>query len=158
MQTILFICSGNICRSPMAEGLLKKLLLDKKLEHKITACSAGTLGITGASASENAIVACHLEYDVDISLHESQPITDDLLEESDLIFCMAQKHIDHVKNYYDPGYSRKIYLLKQYAEIPDNFKDVADPIGMDLSEYTKTCHEISALLQSSMEKIIKTLI
>jgi len=155
MIYILFVCSGNICRSPMAEGLLKKFLVEQKLDSQVTVSSAGTLGIIGNSASENAIIACHKEYDVDLSWHESQGINDVLLEQSDVILCMSQKHIDYIHNYYSE-YSYKSHLLKEYAGLHDRHMDIADPVGMDINEYTKTCHEIAKLIQQSMSSIKDT--
>ncbi len=154
MTHILFVCSGNICRSPMAEGLLKKFLVEQKLDSEVTVSSSGILGIRGNSASENGIIACHKEYDVDLSRHESQGINDELLEQSDIILCMSKNHIDHINNYYSE-YSYKSYLLKQYAGLHDRYMDIADPVGMDLNEYTKTCHELAELLKRCIVKIKK---
>jgi len=83
MLNILFVCSGNICRSPMAEGILKKFLHDKQLHEQIKVYSAGTLDMQDSPASENSIVACQTEYQVDISKHKSQAITKELLNNSE---------------------------------------------------------------------------
>jgi protein-tyrosine-phosphatase len=155
MIHILFVCSGNICRSPMAEGLLKKFLIEQNLDSQVTVSSAGTLGIIGNSASENGIIACHKEYDVDLSWHESKGINDEILEQSDVILCMSHKHIEYINNYF-PEFSYKSHLLKQYAGTKDAYMDIADPVGMNLSEYTKTCHEIAKLIQQSMGRIKET--
>jgi len=152
MIHILFVCSGNICRSPMAEGLLKKFLVEQNLDSQVTVSSAGTLGIIGNSASENGIIACHKEYDVDLSWHESQGVNDEILEQTDIVLCMAQEHFEYINNYF-PEYTYKSHLLKQYADQKDKELDIADPVGMDLNEYTKTCHEIAKLIQQSMGRI-----
>jgi protein-tyrosine-phosphatase len=152
MIHILFVCSGNICRSPMAEGLLKKLLVEQNLDSQVTVSSAGTLGIIGNAASENGVIACHNEYDVDLSWHESQGINDEMLEQSDIILCMAQGHFEYIDNYF-PEYTYKCHLFKQYAGQKDSELDIVDPVGMDLGEYTKTCHELAKLIQQSMPRI-----
>jgi protein-tyrosine-phosphatase len=157
MINILFVCSGNICRSPMAEGLLKKFLVEQNLDSQVTVSSAGTLGIIGNSASENGIIACHKEYDIDISWHESQGINDELLEQSDIILCMSQDHSEYINNYF-PDYSYKSHILKQFAGLKDSSMDIADPVGMDLNEYNKICHELAGLIRQSMGKIKETVL
>lgn len=153
MINVLFLCSGNLCRSPMAEGLLKKQVRDKGLDNQISVRSAGTLNFNGKAASENAVTACRLEYNVDISSHRAQPVSEDLLSQSHLILCMGEKHIDHIQRSY-PGFITKTHLLKEFVGLQEDYMDVADPIGMDLGEYTKTCHEIAELVSTSLEKII----
>ena len=75
--TILVVCSGNICRSPMTEGLLKKRLGTET----VNVISAGTMGITGYPASENGIEVCRL-HDIDISSHRSAGVNGELVEKS----------------------------------------------------------------------------
>jgi len=153
MLNILFICTGNICRSPMAEGVLKKILRDKHLHNQVAVCSAGTLEMQDAPASENSVKACQTEFQVDISNHKSQVISKDLLSHADIVLCMAKTHSETI-DWAFPDYSYKCDLLKGYAGIQSVNLDVTDPIGGALEEYIQICHEISELLDKSMGKLL----
>jgi len=86
---VLFICTGNTCRSPMAEGLLKHHTALERLDH-IQITSAGTAAITGLTATNNAIRAS-AEHGIDISSHRSKPLTAGLVREADLILTMERQ-------------------------------------------------------------------
>ena len=152
---ILIVCSGNICRSPMAEGLLKKKIAELNLESAINVTSAGTLGIVGSSASENAVIASHTEYDVDLSWHESKAVDYDLVTQSNLILSMdKENHHFMVDHYLEELAFCKLDLIKSYAGIENENMDVSDPVGNDLTEYVKSCHEIAQLVDLCMKRIL----
>jgi len=88
IKHILFVCTGNICRSPFAEGLLKKLVQKKRLDD-IVADSAGLLALTGNSATGLAQKVA-AEYDVDLSSHIAKSVKEDILDRSDLILVMEK--------------------------------------------------------------------
>ena len=142
---ITFVCSGNICRSPMAEGILKKLLDKSKFIKQISINSAGTLNLTPTKASDEAIKISQ-KNQIDISEHRSRPIKRTILDEANLIICMASYHYNIlVKNY--PEYADKIFILKsmnrdEYLIDPS----IADPIGMSEEFYKKIYEEIETEL------------
>lgn len=101
-KKILFVCTGNTCRSPMAEGLFKKMAKEKQLPVEVQ--SAGLAAFAGVPATPEAILVC-LEKGVDISGHQSQPLNKSLVMESDLILTMTARHKEMIL--------KKIRRLKQ---------------------------------------------
>jgi len=132
----LFVCTGNTCRSPMAEGLFRKHLAEKigcsidELEqfgYKVL--SAGTMDMAGMPASMEAVLACE-QKGVDLDDHRSRRLTQSLVETSDRIFGMARSHCEHVR-FLSPEAESKCSLLAGDHEIPD-------PIGRS-QEYFDNC-------------------
>src|SRR2546426_10509174 len=89
IQTVLFVCTGNICRSPLAASLLERALKERGLEVAVS--SAGTGAWDGTPASEGAYLV-GLEQGLDLSGHRARLLTRDLVEQSDLILTMARHH------------------------------------------------------------------
>jgi len=139
---ILFVCSGNSCRSPMAEGILRSRL-PQDLQDKVRVLSAGTLGLSGYPATEEAIQVSK-EIGVDISEHISQGLSPELVEESNIIFAMAQDHIDYLLHHF-PEKRENIFLLKRFArdDQPSSDDSIIDPIGMRIDFY-RTIRDIIA--------------
>ncbi len=150
--TILFVCSGNACRSPMAEGLLKKKLY-QQFKTKLKVHSAGTLGISGSPATPNAITVAK-EKGVDISQHISKGINKEIMTEADIIFVMA----DHHKKTLDEDYSKntqKIFLLTNFGLDKKEQKNVSikDPIGENLTFY----RQVSNHIERELERVVPLL-
>ena len=135
-MNILFVCTGNTCRSPMAEGILKRIASEKKLDIK--AVSAGIFAEVGNGANKNAIVSMR-DMGIDIEDHKSQAITEDLIDESNLILTMTMGHKEMLVQKY-PMKRYKIFLLNEYAfgeEI-----DIRDPYGGSKEEYDNSRDQI----------------
>lgn len=150
-MNILFVCTGNTCRSAMAEGLAKKIIEEKHLN--IDVCSAGIHAYSGEAASYNSI-AVMKEYDVDILLHKSRAFQDIDLEKIDYIFCATSNHKAYIQNYY-PELKDKVYTLKEYAEFNDyqTNPDIKDPWGYDINSYRSCAAEISICVEKIIEKL-----
>ena len=131
MKKILFVCTGNTCRSPMAEGLMAKLIDDKGIEDVITE-SAGISAFFNDPPTENAILALK-EKGIDISDHRSQRINMQLIAESSLIVALSQSHYDILKDYAE----KKLVLLGD---------GIPDPFGGDLDIYRECRDSIEAAL------------
>ncbi|NLB91456.1 MAG: low molecular weight protein arginine phosphatase [Clostridiales bacterium] len=131
---ILFICTGNTCRSPMAEALCRDLA--KKQHLSITCESAGVFASSGARPAENAIIAME-ERGIHLHHHRSQPVTLPLLEKADIILAMTQNHADNLSDQY-PQFQGKTYVFSA---------PVNDPFGGNLATYKKSADQIELLLK-----------
>lgn len=147
-MNILFVCTENTCRSPMAAAIMDKIAVENELDVFIE--SAGVFAGEGECASDNAVEALK-QYSIDLSGHRTQPVTEDLLKQSDLILTMTEGH----KKLIEPLASGKVFTLLEYA---GEDGDISDPFGGDLEEYGETAKEIYDALVDIAEKlpIIKT--
>lgn len=139
MKNIMFVCTGNICRSAMAEKYFNYKVKKEKLETEYKAVSSGTSAINGQSSTENAIDVMK-KYDVDLSKHEAIHIKNINLNESDYIFTMTKAHKDIIISIY-PELKDKTYILKEYLGMLE-YVDVDDPWGWDYSVYENCAKEI----------------
>ena len=143
MERVLFVCTGNTCRSPMAEALLKNKTKDIEVR------SAGIHAFPGCSASLNAIEALKSK---GISLeHESQPLSQELLEWSSVILTMTNQHKQVILNSL-PELKDKICTLFEFANENGMNADINDPFGGSLEVYQATAEEIEHLLEKIIEK------
>lgn len=149
---IMFVCTGNTCRSPMAEGALKILLAKEKLEG-FEVCSSGTSAASGFPATMFAIEAAKI-WNADISLHKSQPLTRQLVEQSDLIFALTPSHYKDILKLKKSA-KEYSYLLKKFPEKGADGEGVIDPIGQDLEKYNETFLEIGEILGKILPEIVK---
>ena len=140
MKTVLFVCTGNICRSPMAEGLMRNLVAGRK---DFRVFSAGVHAQQGAAASLDAVTALR-EEGVDLRSFRSQPVTGELLDQSTHVFTMTQDH-KRLLDLLFPEHEAKIRVLGEFTR---RGGDVPDPIGQGLPTY-KRCRDFikSALAQ-----------
>src|SRR5690554_6769311 len=113
-MNILFVCTGNTCRSSMAEGILKKYLKENSIEN-IYVSSAGISAFQGQKANEKAENVLRKK-GIDISSHKSRQLTEEILKDSDLILTMTNAHKNIILQAI-PNISNKVYTLKEYAYI-----------------------------------------
>lgn len=150
MKNILIVCTGNICRSSMAEGMLKKFLIENNLID-FNVISAGTNVYYSEPATKEAIIAAS-EIGVDIKNHKSQPITEEIIKNSDLILTMTENHKDKIFRMF-PEAKNKTFTLKEYVDNDLNDINVDDPWGYSLDIYKKCAKEIEDNLLKLIEKI-----
>ena len=123
MKTILFICTGNVCRSPMAEGLFRQAV-DGRGEFRIF--SAGLGAVDGQPPTPHSVTAMR-ELGIDISAQRSRALTADLVRQADYIFGMTHGHVDTIGLLY-PAAAEKTFLLREFDESLEPYeKDIADP-------------------------------
>ena len=149
---IMFVCTGNTCRSPMAEGALRVLLASKLPASSVEVLSSGTSAATGYPATMYAIEASKI-WDADISEHESQPLTEALVEKTDLILTMTASHLKSVREHV--GVESKSYMLKNFPESDPVGEEVEDPIGQPLDRYNETFLEIGECLGEHLNEIVQ---
>jgi protein-tyrosine-phosphatase len=145
---VLFVCTGNTCRSPLAEVAARKLAATKGLRD-VTFASAGIGAYGGAAASEGAMLVA-LERGLDLSSHQAQPLTTELVDESDLILCMSGHHVE---NAIALGGAGKTFLLDEYASSGKTSSSVADPFGQHIEAYREAADDIDRQVAQAIERI-----
>ena len=152
MVRILVVCTGNVCRSPMAEGLLRKLVRDRDCHGNIVVESAGTFPVEGASASVDAIETAS-EEGVDIRGHVARPLSARMVERADLILTMEEEHRERLVAAF-PGVKAKTHLLTTFADPEGDPQGIPDPIGMSRETYCETYRLIERGLRKALPKIL----
>lgn len=145
---ILFVCTGNTCRSPMAEAIARKIAIERGLQD-VEAISAGTSAHPGSPASDGALLV-GMERNMDLSLHRSQVLTRDLVREADLILAMGDHHLDRIEAL---GGSGRAFLLADFASRGKSVRAISDPVGMDLDVYRATADELEDEIRRVLDRI-----
>jgi protein-tyrosine-phosphatase len=145
---VLFVCTGNICRSPMAAAITRRLL-DQRGVQGVDVASAGTAAWDGAPASEGAYLVT-LEHGLDVSAHRARPLTTDLVAGADLVLGMSSHHVERAEALGGKG---KSHLLGAYAAGSAAAVQVEDPFGGDLDEYRRTFTQLESLLVAAVERL-----
>ena len=138
MKTILFLCTGNVCRSPMAEGLFRHAVQGRG-EFRIL--SAGLGAVDGQPPTNHSVEAMR-EIGIDISHQRSRALTAELVRSADLILGMTHSHTDTVALLY-PTAAEKTFLLREFDETLEAYeKDISDPIGSPFHIYAECRDQI----------------
>jgi protein-tyrosine phosphatase len=177
MTSILVVCSGNICRSPIAEGLLRRALDRRFGDAAPSVSSAGTIAFDGSAPSEGSVTAA-AERGVDIAAHQGTELTDALIHGSALCVCMAGEHRDEIAHRV-PAAGDRAFTLKELVRLleatrpevplepdalarrvaeaareradrgaPNPFdEDVVDPLGMPLETYRAVAWELDEWIE-----------
>lgn len=150
MKTILFVCTANICRSPMAAALMRHHLTEMSLSGEVTVKSAGVWAIPGARASEGGSTVLE-QRGISLEDHRSQQMTADLLREADIVLVMEEEHRRSLF-YMEPKHLRKVFLLSEMVGRSDG---ISDPYGGPLEGYTRTAAQLDELIAAGLPKVLK---
>ena len=152
VKYVLFVCTGNICRSPMALGLFRRLVGNRK---DIEADAAGVHAVRGQPPSVHAIDVCRRR-GVDISSFRSQPLTVTLVERATHIFAMTGSHLETIHLLF-PQSAEKTFLLREFEEPGATlWRDLPDPIGMGREVYDECAESIEKALPSVLAFVEET--
>ena len=144
---ILFVCTGNTCRSPMAEYFAKQYIQENDLED-FEVNSAGINAVTGEKATSEGIEVMK-EKDIDLTGHKSKMLMEADLKESDRVFAMTNSHKEVIEDMY--GYE-EVYTLKHFVQSCEDC-DILDPYGYDIDKYRKTRDEIEYAVKELLKKL-----
>jgi protein-tyrosine-phosphatase len=143
------VCTGNICRSPLAEALMRRVLAERGRDG-FEVESAGTGAWEGAPASEGAYLV-GLEHGLDLSDHRARLLTKDLVKRADIVLTMARHHRQRAQ---ELGGEGRTYLLGEYAGRKGPEAEVGDPFGSDLEVYRSTFEELDDLVNKAVDRLI----
>ena len=150
MKNIIFICTGNICRSPMAEGLLRYKGLNTERDDLIVS-SMGISGLDNVPATQFAQKICK-EHGFDISSHRSRPLMGDELRTADLVLCMEPVHREFLKTFF-PWNKDKTFLLGAWPEKETRKSPIQDPMGSPLDIFRR----IYGIIEAHIDRIFPLL-
>lgn len=149
-RRIVFVCTGNVCRSPMAEVLFTEHARRAGESDLFEVSSAGTWALTGEPASGNAIVAM-AQRGIDLQAHRGTMLNHTIMEQADVVIVMTRNHREAINAEF-PLFRNKVHLM---SELHNRVYDIGDPYGGPLNEYESTARQLEGLIQAGYEHIKK---
>jgi len=153
MKKVLFVCTGNTCRSSMAEAIFNKMTEEKEYLD-MAAESAGVEATNGMPANDKAIETLK-QIGIDMNAHKSRKIKSEHIEGSDLVLTMTRLHKIQLLSAY-PKAKGKVFTLLEYAGDKDSLtSDIADPYGQSAEAYKQCANKIEKAIRASVERLKK---
>lgn len=149
MKKILFVCTANICRSPMTEAIFNALASDAGMPYE--ARSAGVAALVGEPMAPNAVVVLE-EVGVHAGEHRARQVNEPMLEEADLVLAMTPKHVAALQRF-SAGSSEKVRTLLGYAHDAPDLEGISDPYGQSLLTYRASIRRIYEGVEMLMARL-----
>ncbi len=146
-MNVLFVCTGNTCRSPLAEAIARRIATERGIDLEVG--SAGTSAWDGSPASDGSLLV-GIERGLDLNGHRSRQLTREMVEGSDLVIAMGPHHLERIEAMGGEG---KAHLLAAYASGGDSDRSVSDPFGGDLDVYRATCDELQQDVRRLLDRL-----
>lgn len=153
MLKVMFVCTGNSCRSAMAHALLRRRA-DERNNKDIRAYSCGIFADDGEYPTSNATEIMKEEYDIDLTKHRAVNINNSRIREMDLVLCAKNAHKFTVLKMF-PELEGKVFTIKEYTENNPQDLDIDDPWGYDKEVYRAVAKELDNCIQKLLDKIEK---
>ena len=151
MKNILFVCTGNTCRSCMAEGILRDILNKANKDKKFSVSSAGVFANIPTGASKYAIQVLKNGWGIDISSHKSKQLSKQDIKNADIILTMSRTHKYIILSTQKDSIG-KVFTLKEYVKPNGANADIKDPYGGTYDDYKVCANEIKEYIQMFLEK------
>ena len=164
-RNILFVCSGNTCRSPLAEAIFRSIFkatgphnmkANPEVPAIVTASSAGTFAENGAEYTRDSVQLANFEYDEDISQGRSKIVTEEMITKQDLILCMTAD-LSRYLRFKFPDMGDKVYSFQELIDdlsIPNVDGEVTDPYGYEYLVYMETAKQLDTIIRELMPEIL----
>jgi protein-tyrosine phosphatase len=149
VKKVLFICTANVCRSPMAEAIFNALAKDRDLPFRSE--SAGTAALEGRPIAPNAVAALE-EVGIYPEAHRARQVSEAMIEESELVLVMSARHAAALHRLCG-NLSQKIYTLPEYASGSRIEEGVPDPYGHTMAAYRSSVRQLYMYVERAVERI-----
>jgi protein-tyrosine phosphatase len=149
LKVILFACTANVCRSPMAEAIFNALADDAELPFR--AYSAGVAALEGEPMASKAREALE-EIGIRVEDHRARQLSEQMLEEADLVLAMAPQHVAELRRLFE-GFSYKVHTLPEYSSGVSGEEGITDPYGSSMVAYRASARQISEYTSRIVEDL-----
>lgn len=153
-MNILFVCTGNMCRSPFGEYCLKDRLEQgpEVPGRSVTVSSAGTMAVDGHPAAEDAVTYA-VEFGLSLENHRARQLSEELLDAADMVLAMDRSHESMILTFW-PHYREKVRYMTEFdPQGKGRKKDVADPYGNSARAYRKSFQLIARCVEGLVEAL-----